>query len=102
MSLAHSLPSEVQALPAPGDLVQGRYRILEELGRGGMGLVLAARDEKLGREVALKVVLPQMMSSRQAVERFVNEARSLAQLDCRNVVRVLDFGEISEPLASAG
>lgn len=102
MSAATSLPSQVLALPEPGDLVQRRYRVLEELGRGGMGLVLAARDEMLGREVALKVVLPQMMSSRQAVERFVNEARSLAQLDCRNVVRVLDFGEISEPAASAG
>jgi eukaryotic-like serine/threonine-protein kinase len=102
MSAAHLLPAETYALPALGELVQGRYRILQELGRGGMGLVLAARDEMLGREVALKVVLPQMMSSRQAVERFVNEARSLAQLDCRNVVRVLDFGEISEPAASAG
>jgi len=102
MSAAHSFPSEAPALPALGELVQGRYRILQELGRGGMGLVLGARDEMLGREVALKVVLPQMMSSRQAVERFVNEARSLAQLDCRNIVRVLDFGEISEPAASAG
>lgn len=102
MSAAHPLPSEAPALPGPGELVQGRYRIVEELGRGGMGLVLAARDEMLGREVALKVVLPQMMSSRPAVERFVNEARSLAQLDCRNVVRVLDFGEISAPIECAG
>lgn len=105
MSAAPSLRSDATvppALPAPGELVQGRYRILEELGRGGMGLVLAARDETLGREVALKVVLPQMLSSRQAVGRFVNEARSLAQLDCRNIVRVWDFGEISEPATSAG
>jgi len=89
-------------MPAPGALVQGRYRGLEELGRGGMGLVLSAHDETLDREVALKVVLPQMMASRAAVERFVNEARSLAQLDCRNVVRVLDFGEISLPVECAG
>jgi len=90
------------AIPEPGELVQGRYRALHELGRGGMGVVLAARDEMLNREVALKVMLPHMMSSQQAVERFVNEARSLAQLDCRHVVRVWDFGTISEPTTSAG
>lgn len=90
------------AIPKPGELVQGRYRALHELGRGGMGVVLAARDEMLNRDVALKVLLPQMMSSQQAVERFVNEARSLAQLDSRHVVRVWDFGTISEPPASAG
>jgi serine/threonine-protein kinase len=67
-----------------------------------MGVVLAARDEMLDRQVALKVVLPHMMSSTQAVDRFVNEARSLAQLDCRHVVRVWDFGTISEPTSSAG
>lgn len=86
----------------PGELVQQRYRALYELGRGGMGVVLAAHDETLGREVALKVVLPQMLSSQPAIERFVNEARSLAQLDCRHVVRVLDFGTIFEPAPSAG
>jgi eukaryotic-like serine/threonine-protein kinase len=90
------------AIPQPGELVQGRYRALHELGRGGMGVVLAARDEMLNRQVALKVVLPHMMSSQPAVERFVNEARSLAQLDCRHVVRVWDFGTISEPATSAG
>jgi serine/threonine protein kinase len=83
-------------------LVHGRYLVTGELGRGGMGVVLAAHDEMLERDVALKVVLPKMTRSAEIVERFTNEARSLARLESRHVVRVLDFGAISEPPASAG
>jgi eukaryotic-like serine/threonine-protein kinase len=90
------------SLPARGALVQGRYLVTGELGRGGMGVVLAAHDEMLDRDVALKVVLPKMTRSMEIVERFSNEARSLARLDSRHVVRVLDFGTISQPIASAG
>jgi serine/threonine protein kinase len=90
------------ALPVGGALVQGRYLVTGELGRGGMGVVLAAHDEMLDRDVALKVVLPKMTRSSEIVERFSNEARSLARLESRHVVRVLDFGTISEPIASAG
>jgi eukaryotic-like serine/threonine-protein kinase len=92
----------LQAVPGSGALIQGRYLVTGELGRGGMGVVLAAHDEMLGRDVALKVVLPRMTRSPEIVERFTNEARSLARLESRHVVRVLDFGTISEPLASAG
>jgi serine/threonine-protein kinase len=67
-----------------------------------MGVVLSAHDEMLQRDVALKVVLPKMTRSVEIVERFTNEARSLARLESRHVVRVLDFGAISEPAASAG
>jgi serine/threonine-protein kinase len=67
-----------------------------------MGVVLAAHDEMLERDVALKVVLPKMTRSAEIVERFTNEARSLARLESRHVVRVLDFGTISAPPASAG
>jgi serine/threonine-protein kinase len=56
----------------------------------------------LDRDVALKVVLPRMLRSPEAIERFSNEARSLAQLESRHVVRVLDFGSIASPPASAG
>jgi len=94
--------ARLPVLPEPGDLVQRRYRIERELGRGGMGIVLAARDERLGRPVALKVVLPKMLRSVEAVERFSNEARSLAQLDSPHVVRVLDFGAFTEPPSCAG
>jgi eukaryotic-like serine/threonine-protein kinase len=106
MSLARpQLKSDADGLPRlpdRGDLVHGRYLVTGELGRGGMGVVLAAHDEMLERDVALKVVLPKMTRSVEIVERFTNEARSLARLESRHVVRVLDFGAISAPPASAG
>ena len=95
-----SEPDDLPKLPTTGDLVDGRYRVESELGRGGMGVVVAAHDEMLNRHVALKIVLPQMLRSQEAVTRFSNEARSLAQLESRNVVRVLDYGAISTPEAS--
>jgi serine/threonine-protein kinase len=97
-----SEPGDLPVLPKPGDVVHGRYRVDFELGRGGMGVVLQAHDEMLGRDVALKVVLPRMLRSPEAIERFGNEAKSLAQLESRHVVRVLDFGSISSPPASEG
>ena len=106
MSLARAqLKSDSDGLPRlpnRGDVVHGRYLVTGELGRGGMGVVLSAYDEMLQRDVALKVVLPKMTRSAEIVERFTNEARSLARLESRHVVRVLDFGAISQPPASAG
>src|ERR1041384_1361143 len=99
---APSDPGDLPELPKPGDLVHGRYRVDFELGRGGMGVVLQARDQMLDRDVALRVVWPRMLRSPEAIERFSNEARSLAQLESRHVVRVLDFGSIASPPASAG
>ncbi len=99
---APSEPGDLPVLPKAGDLVHGRYHVDFELGRGGMGVVLQARDQMLDRDVALKVVLPRMLRSPEAIERFSNEARSLAQLESRHVVRVLDFGSIASPPESAG
>jgi serine/threonine-protein kinase len=67
-----------------------------------MGVVLAAHDETLDRDVALKLLLPEMMSSSEIFERFCNEARNLARLESRHVVRVLDFSLISQPARCAG
>jgi len=53
-----------------------------------MGVILAAHDLRLDRDVALKIVLPQMLRSREIIERFSNEARSLAKLDSQHVVKV--------------
>ena len=67
-----------------------------------MASVLAAYDVVLEREVALKIMLPQLVASNEAVTRFVNEARSLARIESRHVVRVLDCGKLVAPAVCAG
>ena len=71
----------------------GKYEILEELGRGGFGVVYKARDAVLDRVVAVKVLHPNLVNDLSFVSRFRNEARLAAQLDHPNIVPVYDFGE---------
>jgi serine/threonine protein kinase len=74
-----------------GAVLAGRYRIERELGKGGMGRVLIARDEKLGRRVAVKVVTAAHDPAR--VRRFEQEARTAGSLEHPNVLAVYDLGE---------
>src|SRR5512143_1474270 len=67
------------------------YRIVEELGHGGMGVVYRARDEHLPRDVALKVLTPGLFSDETARSRFRREAQTLSQLNHPNIAMVLDF-----------
>src|SRR5438132_8030294 len=69
-----------------------RYRVERELGRGGMGRVFAARDEKLGRDVALKV-LAVGKGDEETLRRFEQEARAAALLEHPNIVAVYDIGQ---------
>jgi WD40 repeat protein/serine/threonine protein kinase len=71
----------------------GDYRILREVGRGGMGVVYEAEQESLGRRVALKVLAPWASSNPQTVLRFNREARSAARLHHTNIVPVFGVGE---------
>jgi serine/threonine protein kinase len=73
----------------------GNYQIREELGRGGMAVVYRAYQPSLNREVAIKVLPPQLGLDRQFVERFQREARSAASLRHPNIVVIHDVGHES-------
>jgi serine/threonine protein kinase len=74
-----------------GPLFAGRYEIVEELGRGGMGVVSRARDTRLPRDVAIKV--PLHIHGPDSLRRFFKEAEAAAKLDHPHICRILDLGE---------
>jgi serine/threonine protein kinase len=77
-------------MPAPGALLAGRYRIVAPLGSGGMATVHRGRDERLDRDVALKILLPNHAGDPVLASRFEREARSLAAAAHPGVVAVYD------------
>jgi serine/threonine protein kinase/Tfp pilus assembly protein PilF len=83
----------VQAMAERPGTVIGPYKLMEQLGEGGMGLVFVAEQERpVRRKVALKVIKPGM-DTRQVVARFEAERQALALMDHPNIARVLDGGE---------
>ncbi len=89
-----SADATVAHLSAQPSLEQVRgYRILGEIGRGGMGIVYDAEQESLGRRVALKVLPQRSLLSENARNRFVREARAAASMHHTNIVPVFEVGE---------
>ena len=78
---------------SPAGATLGHYEILEELGRGGMGVVYKAHDRKMDRVVALKVLPSRYAQDPLFVQRFEREARAAAGLNHPNTVRVFAAGE---------
>lgn len=71
----------------------GRYRLEEEISSGGMGIVFAARDERLNRTVAIKLLRDELVRNERFVERLRREARSVAGMTHPNIAIVFDYGE---------
>ncbi|MBL8603972.1 MAG: serine/threonine protein kinase [Myxococcales bacterium] len=76
-----------------GRLFSNRYRVLERVGRGGMAEVYRGEDTREDREVAIKVVLPELIPDEHRRRRFLREARTLSKLSHPSIVRVYDWGE---------
>jgi serine/threonine protein kinase/cephalosporin-C deacetylase-like acetyl esterase len=82
-------PEEIRA----GTVLKGKYRILGNIGSGGMGVVYKAEDIRLKRTVALKFLSPALTSNWEAQERFVHEAQAASELDHPNICTVHEFDE---------
>lgn len=83
------VPSELKK----GAIVAGRYKLIRELGRGGMGVVYEMEDQKLKRTVALKAINPQLLSDKESRARFLREARSAAALNHSNLCTIHEIHE---------
>src|ERR1700748_3107095 len=82
------------SLPAGTQL--GPYEVLELIGAGGMGEVYRARDTRLGRDVAVKVLPASFASDPERLRRFEQEARAVAALNHPNILAIFDIGQHGE------
>ncbi len=92
LSQTHTLQIRTKALPR-GSTFAGRYDVLEELGRGGMGRVYKVFDRRIKEEVALKLLRPDIADDPKVVERFSNELKYARKIVHKNVGRMYDLGE---------
>jgi eukaryotic-like serine/threonine-protein kinase len=93
-------PTLAMATPLPaireGAIVAGKYRVVGEVGRGGMGVVYKAEDLKLKRPVALKFLPPHLMDAPELKERFLIEAQAAAALSHPNICVIYEVGETED------
>ncbi|MDJ0765240.1 MAG: protein kinase [Myxococcota bacterium] len=86
-----SVPPEPD--PFIGKVIQGRYRVLDQLGEGGMGVVYVAEHVEIEKKVALKILRDDFSKRPEVVERFRQEARSASKIGHPHIVDVTDFGQ---------
>ncbi|MFO0755685.1 MAG: serine/threonine-protein kinase [Byssovorax sp.] len=83
----------------PGDVIAGKYRVEREIGRGGMGVVLAALHVDLDQRVAIKVLHRSAAESADFAARFAREARAAAKIKSEHVARIFDVGTLDDGTA---
>ena len=88
------LGSELQSPLQPGQILAGKYRVERQIGRGGMGIVLAATHLQLEHLVAIKVLRRDLLEDDKALARLLSEARAAAKIRSEHVARVLDVGTL--------
>jgi eukaryotic-like serine/threonine-protein kinase len=81
-----------------GDIIADKYRVEQEIGRGGMGVVVAATHLDLDQRVAIKVLQKSAAYNQDAMARFLREARAAAKIRSEHVARVMDVGKLSDGL----
>lgn len=79
-----------------GDVLAGKYRVEQVLGKGGMGYVVAAMHTQLDQRVAVKFMVPELCEHPEAVARFLREARAAVRIRSEHVARVLDVGTMDD------
>lgn len=79
-----------------GSAVAGKFQVMEELGRGGMGIVYKAEDTRLKRTVALKFLPPELTRDREAKDRFIQEAQAASALDHENICTIHEIAETED------
>ena len=102
-AFARTTPSGAPFVPASPQQIAPYFPQLEitaVLGVGGMGTVYRARQKKLDRSVALKIIRPESAMDAAFAERFNREAKTLAKLNHPNIVGVHDFGEVDVPASA--
>jgi len=92
VSYTETLQTPIKELTT-GSTFAGRYQIIEELGKGGMGKVYKVFDTKIKEKVALKLIKPEVATDKETIERFSNEIRLARKIGHRNVCRMFDLGE---------
>jgi serine/threonine-protein kinase len=98
MSAERSLvQKEPEPEPAPGDLIAGKYRVERVIGRGGMGIVIAATHERLRELVAIKLIRSGSgMGTKDAIARFLREARAIVKIKSPYVARIFDVDTLAD------
>jgi len=97
--LAHGIAEDAELAKEPSSIIgksNSRYQIVEELGRGGMGEVYRAKDRKLGRDVAIKILPKEFAQDNDRIARFRREAKLLASLNHSNIAALYELEESGE------